>query len=80
MLEYPNNKFTMAALEAATQPASVSERKEVGTSHAETRRTRSFFSSPRPPRLRVSPLAPANACALGGRVKPGHGDLFIGFK
>jgi hypothetical protein len=39
----------MAALEAATQPASVSERKD-------------------------SLFAPANAGALGGRVKPGHGD------
>jgi hypothetical protein len=42
----------MAALEATTQPASVSERKD------------SF--------------APAGAGALGGRVKPGHGDGFYG--
>jgi hypothetical protein len=41
--------ITMAALEAATQPASVSERKESS--------------------------APADADALGGRVKPGHGEL-----
>jgi hypothetical protein len=40
---------TMAALEAATQLASVSEREDV--------------------------FAPADAVALGGRVKPGHGEL-----
>jgi len=48
----------MAALEAATQLASVSERKEGSRSHAETRSARSSFSSPRPPRLRVNPLRP----------------------
>jgi hypothetical protein len=39
----------MAALEAATQPASVSERKD-------------FYAS-------------ADTDALGGRVKPGHGEI-----
>jgi hypothetical protein len=45
----PFPSFTMAAPEAATQQASVSERKD--------------FS------------ALADACALGGRVKPGHGEF-----
>jgi hypothetical protein len=41
--------FTMAALEAATQPARV--------------------------RAPSDSLAPAGAGALGGRVKPGHGEV-----
>ena len=44
--------FTMAALEAATQPASDGERKDFST--------------------------PADTGALGGRVKPGHGDFMAG--
>jgi len=75
MLKYTS----MAGLDPATQPASVSERSESVMVHAETRSARGSFSSPRPPRLRVkSFLVPADADTLGGRVKPGHGDLFTG--
>ena len=69
--------ITMAGLDPATQQASVSERNDSGMSHAETRSARCSFSSLRPPRLRVNPFAPADAGALGGRVKPGHGEFCL---
>jgi hypothetical protein len=69
--------LTMAGLDPATQQASVSERNGPVMFHAETRSARSSFSFPRPSRLRVNPFAPADAVALGGRVKPGHGEFCL---
>jgi hypothetical protein len=71
-------KVTMAGLDPATQQARVCERKEFVMIHAETRSARSSFSSPRPPRLRVNPFARTDVRAMGGRVKPGHGDFCLG--
>jgi hypothetical protein len=66
-----SKNITMAGLDPATQPASVSERKEDLTRR---RGDAEFFFFSATPRLRVNPFAPAYAVALGGRVKPGHGE------
>ncbi len=68
--------FAMAGLDPATQQASVGERNEAKMFHAETRSAWRSFSSPCSPRLLVNPFGAFGA--LGGRVKPGHGDFLLG--